>query len=155
MELIGAHGLEVGKVKAELLVVDVGAGLVNVGTENFAQRPMEDVGRRVVTLNVATAGHIEGELNGFSLGRIKVMAIDGDFVQVPLGIVLNRIDDRKVITIDTNLAAVTDLATHFGIKGGLLKEEKGMAFFCRKDGSDLAIEVFPVFRVVAHKLSLR
>ena len=60
-ELGGSDGLEVGEIEAETVGGVERAGLADVRAEDFAQGPVEEVGRGVVAVDGAAAGRGDGE----------------------------------------------------------------------------------------------
>ena len=99
------------EVKGELVRRDVGAFLRGVLADDLMQRPMQDVRDGVMALNGVTTCGIDGHAN--------LRANGGCFVtvdEVQPGVAdFRRTGDGEGVRADDDLAAVADLAAHFGV----------------------------------------
>ncbi len=99
------------EVKGELVRRDVGAFLGGVLADDLMKRPMQDVRDGVVSLDGVTACGIDGHADAGADGGC-VFAFD----EVQPGVAdFRRAGDGEGVRADDDLAAVADLAAHFGV----------------------------------------
>ena len=92
-ELGVGHRLEMGEVEAQPVRRVERAGLADMGAQHLAQRPVQEVGGRVVALDRAPAREVDREV-GARRPRPGAPASAADLVEVAARLVLDRVGDR-------------------------------------------------------------
>ena len=127
LEELGVRdGFEVREIEAHAVGGLRGAGLADVGAEDFAERPMDQVRGGVMTVDGAAADHVHAERGrGVEGGKLKIK-FGGNLVQVAAGFVLHAIGDREELAVDERGADIAGLAAHLRVERSLVENNKGV-----------------------------
>ena len=124
-ELLGGEGGEVGEVKAQLVGLHQGAGLVHVVAQHLPQHRVQQVGGGVGAHDGLAAGHVDG--GGHGVAQLEHAAGHLAVVHILAALVLLHVGDLEHAAVGGGEhALVAHLAAHLGVEGGLVQHHNAL-----------------------------
>ncbi len=137
-QLLRLDRLEVAEVEAQALAVDQRALLGHVLAQHLTQRGMQQVGRRVVQRSGLT--HARRRPSALTAGADARAALDHDAVVQECAASLGGIAHIETHACAFEVAAVTDLATGFGVERRLIQHHHALLAFAQAIDSAAGLE---------------
>ena len=100
------------------------AELADMRAEHLAQGPVNQVRSGVVPADCPAPG--EFDLQGGGGARGGGNGTSSQLVEVTAGLVLEAVDQLKLLAADQGVAGISDLATHLPVEWSLVEYEEGV-----------------------------